>query len=130
MAQAAIGPLLERQDGVHHACEAETSLMLAMTPDLVRRDRLEEAVRQAPPAVAGRAGYSRFWSFSERAPVTGTIGDPRAGTAEKGEAILDILAAEVAEAARQRDLWSAPDDVWAPGRGQGDTSGNTAGAVG
>ena len=130
VAQAAIGPLLERQDGVHHACEAETSLMLAMTPDLVRRDRLEEAVRQAPPAVAGRAGYSRFWSFSERAPVTGTIGDPRAGTAEKGEAILDILAAEVAEAARQRDLWSAPDDVWAPGRGQGDTSGNTAGAVG
>ena len=34
--------------------------------------------------------------------------------------ILDILAAEVAEAARQKDLWSAPDDVWAPGRAQRD----------
>ena len=120
-AAARIAPLLERQAGVQHACEAETSLMLAMTPDLVRRDKLEEAVQQAPAALEGRAGYSRFWSFAERAPVTGTRGDPRAGTAEKGEAILDILAAELADAARDAALWRTPDDVWAPNRGQGRT---------
>ena len=118
-----VGALLETQSGVQHACEAETSLMMAMTPDLVRHDQIEEAVRQAPPPVASRPGYSRFWSFAERAPVTGTRGDPRAATVEKGEAILDILAAELVEAARDPVLWRKPDDVWAPGRGQGNTAG-------
>ncbi len=122
-ATARIAPLLETQAAVQHACEAETSLMLAMTPGLVRREKIEEAVRQAPAPVEGRAGYTRFWSFAERAPVTGTRGDPRAGTAAKGEAILDILATELAEAARDPVLWRAPDDVWAPGRGQRGTAG-------
>ncbi|MFC0408526.1 creatininase family protein [Roseomonas elaeocarpi] len=116
-----IAPLLERQRNVQHACEAETSLMMRMTPALVRRDRLEDAVQQAPAPREGRPGYSRFWSFSERAPVTGTRGDPRAGTPEKGEAILQILAEELAAAIRDPALWHAPDDVWAPGRGQGPT---------
>ena len=79
-----VAELMETAKGPQHACEAETSVMLAMVPDLVRTDKLEEAMRQAPPSVDARAGYSRFWSFSERAPVTGVRGDPRPATGGEG----------------------------------------------
>jgi creatinine amidohydrolase len=114
--------IMETAPTAQHACEGETSVMLAMVPDLVRRDRIDEAVQQAPPGYKGRRGYSRFWAFNERAPVTGTIGDPRAGTAEKGERLLDMMATAVADAIRDRDLWRKPDPVWSPGRGQGSTA--------
>jgi creatinine amidohydrolase len=118
----AIAEILETP-GPMHACEAEASVMLAMTPETVRVDKFEEAVRQAPPAVAPPAGYSRFWSFSERAPVTGTKGDPRPATAAKGERLLDAMAAALADGMRDAVLWRKPDPVWSPNRGQGDTTG-------
>jgi creatinine amidohydrolase len=99
-------------------------VMLAMTPDLVRTDRFEEAVRQAPPAILGRPGFSRFWSFAERAPVTGVRGDPRPATASKGEAMLEAMAAALAEALADKQLWRTPDPVWSAGRGQGNTAGS------
>ena len=114
--------IMETAPTAQHACEGETSVMMAMVPDLVRRDRIDDAVQQAPRAYKGHGGYSRFWSFNERAPVTGTIGDPRAGTPEKGERLLDTMAEAVAEAIHDRDLWRKPDPVWAPGRGQGSTA--------
>ena len=119
-----VAELMETAQGPQHACEAETSVMLAMVPDLVRTDKLEEAVRQAPPAVASRAGFSRFWSFSERAPVTGVKGDPRPATAAKGEKMLDAMAAALAQAMADTALWRTPDPVWSPARGQGNTAGS------
>ena len=119
-----VAELMETAQGPQHACEAETSVMLAMVPDLVRTEKLEEAVRQAPPAVESRPGFSRFWSFSERAPVTGVRGDPRPATAAKGESLLDAMAAALAEAMADKTLWRTPDPVWSPGRGQGNTAGS------
>ncbi len=119
-----VAALLESAERVQHACEGETSVMLAMTPDTVRTDRFEEATRQSPPPIEGRANYSRFWSFSERAPATGVRGDPRPATAEKGEKMLNAMAAAVAEAMRDRALWRMPDPVWTPGRGLGTTAGS------
>jgi len=124
IAADAVAALMETAKGPQHACEAETSVMLAMVPDLVRTEKLEEAVRQAPPAVTARAGYSRFWSFSERAPVTGVRGDPRPATAAKGEKMLDAMAAALAEAMGDKMLWRTPDPVWSAGRGQGNTAGS------
>jgi len=118
-----VAAILETQKGALHACEGETSLMLAITPDLVRTDRIEEAMRQRPEPVAARPGFARFWSFSERAPATGTWGDPRAGTPEKGKRFLDVLAQVLVDAMRDPVLWQKPDDVWAEGRGQGPTAG-------
>src|SRR5262249_44061831 len=43
VAQAAMSAILEDQDGVRHACEAETSMMLAVAPELVRLEALAEA---------------------------------------------------------------------------------------
>ncbi len=123
LAAEKVAAILETAKGALHACEGETSLMLAIAPDTVRTDRLDEAVRQAPPPVAARPGFARFWSFSERAPATGTWGDPRPSTPEKGTRFLDALAQAVVEAMRDPALWSKPDDVWAENRGQGTTAG-------
>ena len=53
-AKATMAEVLEDQDGVHHACEAETSLMMVVAPDTVRREKLSEAHgpahSSAPPA--------------------------------------------------------------------------------
>jgi len=120
-AAAVIKPLLDSADSVQHACEAETSVMLAMTPETVRTDRFEEAVRQAPSPIDARPGFSRFYAFSERAPATGVRGDPRTATAAKGELMLEAMAKAVASAMSDVDLWRAPEPVWAPGRGLGPT---------
>ena len=37
-AKAALAEVLEDQESVHHACEAETSLMMVVAPDTVRRE--------------------------------------------------------------------------------------------
>jgi creatinine amidohydrolase len=114
--------IMETAPTGQHACEGETAVMMAMVPELIRTDKIEEAVRQAPPAIHAPKGYSRFYSFSERAPVTGTIGDPRAGTPEKGERILDTMAEAVAKQIHNKNLWLTPDPVWTPNRGQGPTA--------
>jgi creatinine amidohydrolase len=119
-----VAALMETAKGPQHACEAETSVMLAMTPETVHRDKFEEAVRQSPAPVAAPAGFSRFWSFSERAPSTGVRGDPRPATAEKGEKMLDAMAEALAAAMRNKVLWRTPDPVWQAGRGQGNTAGS------
>lgn len=114
--------VLEKQVSVQHACEAETSVMLALAPELVRQANLEAAATQAPGAVANRPALSRFWSFAERAPGSGVRGDPRAGTAGKGEILLAAMAAALAGAMRDELLWRAPDPVWSPNRGLGPTA--------
>ncbi|HLP66935.1 MAG TPA: creatininase family protein [Rhizobium sp.] len=106
-----------------HACEGETSVMMAIAGDLVRSDRFEAAIAQEAPTYNAPPGFSRFYSFSERAPATGTLGDPRRSTKEKGEALLAIHERLLVEAIRNERLWSAPDQVWAPGRGRETTVG-------
>ncbi len=110
-----------------HACEGETSVMMAISPDLVRTDRLDDAVQQRPEPVPSYEGFSRFWSFTERAPVTGVRGDPRSATAAKGERFLDVQAEALAAAMRDAAMWRKPDPVWSPGRGQGNTAGHADG---
>ena len=119
-----IADIAETEETPAHACEGETSVMMAVAPDLVRTDKFDEAVRQRPEPVPKYDGFSRFWSFSERAPVTGVRGDPRPSTAEKGERFLAVHAQALAEAMRDKGLWRRPDPVWAPGRGQGNTAGH------
>src|SRR5262249_1103679 len=52
LAQPAMAAILEDQDGVRHACEAETSLMLVLAPEIVRLDAL--AAAHGPPHVHRR----------------------------------------------------------------------------
>ena len=96
--------ILDEQPGVAHACEAETSMMLALEPDLVDRDaiaRIEGCARN----ISGKGGLYRWRGFEEMTE-SGVIGFPAAATAEKGERLLTAAAQGVAEALTQAELWS------------------------
>lgn len=111
VAPAEIAQALTTQPGIMHACEGETALWLALDADQVRQDKIEEAAG-GNAGVQAPAGFSRFYSFAERAPRTGVKGDPRAATAEKGQAMLTAIATNLAAAMRNPVLWSPPDKVW------------------
>lgn len=122
LAEAEHRAIFESDFEGRHACEGETSIMMAITPNLIRRDAFEEAMRQRSTPVKRRPGFVRFFSFAELAPVTGITGDPRKATAEKGERFLNIQARELAAALSDESLWTQPDPVWSPGRGLGEAA--------
>jgi creatinine amidohydrolase len=101
LAAALFRTILERQSGVRHACEAETSMVLALRPELVDAARFEEARSLEPE---GAPAAYRWRSFAERTP-SGAIGDPTAASAEKGERLLEAAAAAVAELLLNDDFW-------------------------
>jgi creatinine amidohydrolase len=78
----------------YHADEVETSMMLALAPELVQMDK---AAPEYPafPATFGMAAI-RLDSFSK----TGVFGDPRPATAEKGQALIDGIVAQSVRLAR------------------------------
>ncbi len=78
--------------GSGHAGETETSMMLAIRPDLVKADRLDPDGEREGMRVPGVSGYHRF----DQRTRHGGVGDPRPSTAEMGEALLEASAAEVA----------------------------------
>lgn len=78
--------------GSGHAGETETSMMLAIRPDLVRTDRLDADGEKDGMRVPGVSGYHRF----DQRTRHGGVGDPWPSTAAKGEAMLEASAAEVA----------------------------------
>ena len=100
---SAFREILDEQPGVAHACEAETSMMLALEPDLVDRDemaRVEGGTRNL--SVSG--GLYRWRGFEEMTE-SGVIGFPAAATAEKGERLLAAAAEGVAEALMKEEIW-------------------------
>lgn len=106
-AAEAFAGILEDQENVRHACEAETSMMLALRPDLVRDDLLGEAVgpqRASAPEIVGSAVH-RWHAFDERT-TTGVIGSAAHASAEKGERLLQAAGKAVAEHLGHPDLWT------------------------
>ncbi|WBV43621.1 creatininase family protein [Pseudoroseomonas cervicalis] len=108
-----IAALLDTQPGVQHACEAETSLVMHLAPELVRHEQIAHSL--SGPALPTPEGLHRFWSFAERAPGTGVIGDPRAASPEKGEKLLEVMAASLVAAMRDTAAWRRPHAVWQGG---------------
>jgi creatinine amidohydrolase len=98
------GAILETQPNVMHACEAETSMVMAVRPAGVRPDRIAAAVpKRAVPAAP--PGFKRYRGFAEMTD-TGVLGDPRAASAEKGERLLEAAAARLADELGRPELWA------------------------
>lgn len=83
-----------------HAGEWETSMMLALTPELVDLERAAEARGYAtfaePPEHVGLLGPIPFAWSTDDVTTTGAIGDPRAATVERGREILELSVAKIA----------------------------------
>lgn len=109
------------QSAVGHACEWETSMMLAIRPDLVKPfERLE------PRDV----GYSfepayRGWITQERRPdggdAPGHLGAPALASAAKGEFLLGCYADGVEAFLRRVVAWDGRSWEW-PAQGTGPAS--------
>lgn len=81
---------------VTHACEVETSVMLAVRPDLVGKP-----VDQGTPALSSPhysfeyGGAVNVFRRFHRLTASGAMGHPTHGSAEKGAAIIDAVAGDV-----------------------------------
>jgi creatinine amidohydrolase len=109
-AAEAIATILERQTALLHACEAETSMMMAIRPELVAQERIAEvAGANRTPDVEDLAGGGIYrWRTLESRSSAGVIGHPEAASAEKGMRLIDAIAASIAEKLQNRELWSLP----------------------
>jgi len=107
LSQADLGQFLEDQKRVHHACEVETSMMMVVAPDTVKRDRFSEAcgmlgmdiekVLRGPPA--------QFHNFKSITP-SGVIGDARRANADKGRNLLGVCAEGLAATLKNKEMWA------------------------
>ncbi|WP_248907302.1 creatininase family protein [Halocatena marina] len=82
---------VEYEEPVIHAGAVETAIVLATNESLVRTDEL--AVGHEKPISTSRLLSDGFRSITEN----GVLGDPRKGTPESGETILDTVATAYAE---------------------------------
>jgi creatinine amidohydrolase len=78
--------------GMGHACELETSLMLAVQPEMVRPDRIEadgpRQISQFEERDMFAPGVISIVKAFEEISQHGGVGDPRTASREKGERIL------------------------------------------
>jgi creatinine amidohydrolase len=89
LAALAEGP---RKD-MGHACEYETSMVLALRPELVRRDRIRNDPPRDDPALRGLFLADDMRQRTDH----GAVGYPELATPEKGRAFLDAAIGRTAE---------------------------------
>lgn len=88
--------------GMNHACEFETSLYLALRPDLVDMSQAVHELSHHPSKsywtdlVAGDGPLMMMEHWSQLS-ASGVMGDPTKATAEKGRALLEAAANGIVE---------------------------------
>jgi creatinine amidohydrolase len=94
---------------VGHACEAETAMMLAVRPDLVRMDRAEDCHMSTSPRIEGAYVPTNMQGKTRR----GVVGYPSLATAETGRKMLDDVVARLVTAvqclAEEGTAWAERD---------------------
>jgi len=86
-----------------HACEFETSMMLALRPELVRREAIRDDPPRDDPALRGLFLTDDMWQKTDH----GCVGYPERASAEKGRRFLDTAierTLEVVQALLKRPL--------------------------
>lgn len=108
-AATAVAKNLDTQKELLHACEAETSMMMALRPELVARDRIALARANTTPHVKDLVGPGIYsWRALGASSSSGVWGNPEAASPEKGERLLDAIAEELAGKLTNKDLWALP----------------------
>lgn len=83
------GDILERQQTIKHACEAETSVTLYLFPDKVRLDHIEEYDIPIDRFI----DYLHHKRGDKIENCVGCLGFPSSATSEKGRAIVERMKA-------------------------------------
>ena len=88
--------------GMNHACEFETSLYLALRPDLVDMSKAVRELSHEPTKnywtdLVGGDGPLVMMEHWSSISTSGVMGDPTKATAEKGERLLSAAAAGIVE---------------------------------
>ena len=110
IAAASIARILEHQGGVLHACEAETSMLQALSPETVLPLKKSYRTPLVPglSAIEGvNPGIYRWQQLGTRSKL-GLIGEAWAASPEKGRQLLDAVSVDVADALSNQKLWTAP----------------------
>jgi creatinine amidohydrolase len=111
-AAVAIAKILETQGGLMHACEAETSMMMAVRPELVAEDRIALAKVNMTPDVSDVVGGGVYrWRAIGARSASGVVGNPEAASREKGERLFDAISDALADKLCNAELWSLPWDA-------------------
>lgn len=98
--------ILEDQDGVMHACEAETSMMMAIHPGLVNTARFGEAHGPVFNIMSSlMPTLKTFRSFADITP-SGVAGDARKASVAKGEKLLAACGSALAARLRSGAPWA------------------------
>ena len=110
IAAKSIREILEHQPQLIHACEAETSVLQALSPELVKP--LDKSMRGAlapeMSAIDGvNPGVFRWQHLKTRSSI-GILGEAWAATPEKGQRLLAAISRDVADAIADQRLWNAP----------------------
>jgi creatinine amidohydrolase len=92
LAALAEGP----RKGMGHACEFETSMMLALRPELVRKDQIRDDPAPDEPALRGLFLADDMMQKTDH----GAVGYPSLASAEKGRAALNAAIERTAEVVR------------------------------
>jgi creatinine amidohydrolase len=92
----------DRIGGMNHACEFETSLYLALAPELVDMSLAVRELSHRPTKnywgdLIGGDGPLVMMEHWSAISETGVMGDPTKATAEKGRALFDAAAAGIVE---------------------------------
>ncbi len=95
--------------GMGHACEMETSLMMLLANELVRRDKIKnDGPRQQPPYrlydMQRGTPFYMVEDFHELSQ-TGTVGHPELASEEKGRLFYDGIIEEVSAFIRDFKTW-------------------------
>jgi len=107
-------------EGISHACEYETSLTLALRPDLVALDRIREgkmALDNEWTKSEGLGGRVAVFRRFRRLTAAGSMGRPSSATPEKGNRILETVTSELVGLLQDLSKWPelpplGPDSNW------------------
>jgi creatinine amidohydrolase len=93
-------PSLE-QSAMGHACEWETSMILALAPQLVGDYQNAEPI----DPTGALAPAHRAWTTRDRS-IPGHIGNPRVATVSKGETLLRLFTADLVKLLERMIEWN------------------------
>lgn len=95
VAQSAFADILDGQSNLLHACEAETSMVMHLRPELV--DMAAARALDAPATGFTPTGGVYRWRGIDHWSCSGVVGVPKLASAEKGARLLQAAAEALAQ---------------------------------